>query len=148
MALPTDVIIIEIDLPTATESEASVEYPFRCNTYAPAGAPKNCPGMVPIQCRRLLLHHGPALHTTTPPQRQLACLRPQLSPVHIPPPQRIGDLYLMDLAISADLTSSELCGINLCHLSFNVLLLSDITNASGTWISPGILDGTLLMSQS
>jgi hypothetical protein len=54
----------------------------------------------------------------------------------------------MDLALSSKFSPQELRGINLCRLFFNALTLSDITNASGNRISPGILDGTTLLSQS
>jgi exonuclease III len=64
----------------------------------------------------------------------------------IQPPQRDGDVYLMDLALSANLTKYEIRGINLCRLFFNALTLSDISNASGTRLSPGILDGSILLS--
>jgi hypothetical protein len=37
----------------------------------------------------------------------------------------------MELALSSDFKPQELRGINLCHLFFNALALSDITNASG-----------------
>jgi hypothetical protein len=60
------------------------------------------------------------------------------------PLQRDGDLYLMDLALSSSLKASELKVINLCCLYFNALTLSDLSNASGTRLAPGILDGTIL----
>jgi hypothetical protein len=66
----------------------------------------------------------------------------------IQPTQREGDTYLMDIALASKLTLQELCGINLCRLFFNALTTSDITNASGNCLSPGILDGTFLISQS
>jgi hypothetical protein len=66
----------------------------------------------------------------------------------IQPPQRLHDQYLMDLALPGPFSSREIRGINLCRLYFNALLLSDITNANGTRILPGIHDGTLLASQS
>jgi hypothetical protein len=57
-------------------------------------------------------------------------------------------MYLMDLAISSSFTTPQLQSINLCRLHFNALTLSDITNASGTRLLPGIQDGTILLSQS
>jgi hypothetical protein len=54
----------------------------------------------------------------------------------------------MDLAVAAHLTPVELRKINLCRLHFNALTLSDVTNATGTRLLPGILDGTTLLSQS
>jgi hypothetical protein len=66
----------------------------------------------------------------------------------IQPKQREGDTYLMDLALPSKLNPHKLRGINLCRLFFNALTLSDITNASGNRLSPGILDGTPLISQS
>jgi hypothetical protein len=62
----------------------------------------------------------------------------------IQPKQRKGDTYIMDIALASQLTSTKLRRINLCHLFFNALRISDITNASGNRLSPGILDGTPL----
>jgi hypothetical protein len=71
----------------------------------------------------------------------------KLSNPQIQPLQPDGDLYLMDLlALSANLSPTELHGINLCRLFFNVFTLSDVTNASGARLSPEILDGALLFS--
>jgi hypothetical protein len=66
----------------------------------------------------------------------------------IQPKQGEGDTYIMDIALASQLTSTKLRGINLCCLFFNALTISDITNASGNRLSPGILDGTPLVSQS
>jgi hypothetical protein len=66
----------------------------------------------------------------------------------IQPAQREGDTYLMDIALASQLNHHDLRGINLCRLLFNALTISDITNASGNRLSPGILDGTPFISQS
>jgi hypothetical protein len=54
----------------------------------------------------------------------------------------------MDIALASQLNHHELRGINLCRLFFKALTISDITNASGNRLSPGILKGTPLISQS
>jgi hypothetical protein len=71
----------------------------------------------------------------------------ELSDPQIQPLQRQRDLYLMDLAMASTLLPAEIKRINLCRLYFNVNTLSDVTNASGTRLLPGILDGTILISQ-
>ena len=72
----------------------------------------------------------------------------ELADDHIQPIQRLRDQYLMDLATPGFFNNQEIIGINLCTLHFNALLLSDITNAAGSRILPGILAGTILASQS
>jgi hypothetical protein len=54
----------------------------------------------------------------------------------------------MDLATPGFFNNCEIIGINLYRLHFNALLLSNITNAAVSHILPGILDGTMLVSQS
>jgi hypothetical protein len=66
----------------------------------------------------------------------------------IQPKQHKGDIYLMNQPPASKLNPHELRRINLCRLFFIALTISDITNASGDRLSPGILDGTPLISQS
>lgn len=54
----------------------------------------------------------------------------------------------MDLALSSTFTKPQLRSINLCRLHFNALTLSNITNATGTQLLPGITDRTILLNQS
>jgi hypothetical protein len=55
----------------------------------------------------------------------------------------------MDVALAATFSKPELRNINLCRLFYNALsTLSDLINASGIRLSPGISDGTILHSQS
>jgi hypothetical protein len=72
----------------------------------------------------------------------------ELSNPQILPPQRSNDIYLMDIALASKFTPLEVRNINLCRLFFNAVTLSDITNASGTRLNPGVCNGTTLLSQS
>jgi hypothetical protein len=89
--------------------------------------------------------------------RWLVSLRDFLRGIHgslnfadsqIQPAQRSNDVYIMDVALAATFSKPELRNINLCRLFYNALTLSDLTNATGTRLSPGISDGTILHSQS
>jgi hypothetical protein len=72
----------------------------------------------------------------------------EFSDQQITPKQRLHNFYLMDLALQAKFSPSELRSINLCRLSFNATMASDLTNASGTHLADGITDGRILPSQS
>ena len=72
----------------------------------------------------------------------------QFTDAQIQPPQRLRDSYLMDIALGAQFSKPALRGINLCRMFFNATTISDITNASGTMLAPGIQYGTLHLYQS
>jgi hypothetical protein len=62
-----------------------------------------------------------------------------LDETHVPHRQRSGDVYLMDLLVGAEAYPPEvLRTINHCRLFLNVITLSDITNAAGAHLIPGV----------
>jgi hypothetical protein len=62
-----------------------------------------------------------------------------LDETYIPPAQREGDIYLMDLVTRSDaFTSHEASIINYCRLFLGVVTLSDICTAIGDTLIPGI----------
>jgi hypothetical protein len=62
-----------------------------------------------------------------------------LDETHVPHLQCSGDVYLMDLLVGAEAYPPEvLRTINHCRLFLNVITLSDITNAAGTHLIPGV----------
>ena len=61
---------------------------------------------------------------------------------YIPPLQRQNDLFLMDLVLdSVQFKPCDIRRINYCRLYLNVLLLSDITTASGREIDEAMYNG-------
>jgi exonuclease III len=73
----------------------------------------------------------------------------QIADLTIQPLQRIQDYYIMDAVISSRaFTSSEISRINYCRLYLQVLTVSDMTNATGNRLAPGIRHGCHLWSQS
>jgi hypothetical protein len=67
-----------------------------------------------------------------------------LDDTYIPPPQREHDTYLMDLVTRSDaFTPDEARIINYCRQYLGVVTLSDITNATGDQLIPGIEWGEL-----
>jgi hypothetical protein len=62
-----------------------------------------------------------------------------LDDTYVPHLQRIGDVYLMDLLVGTDAYPDDVLRIiNNCRLFLNVITLSDITNAAGTHLIPGV----------
>lgn len=68
--------------------------------------------------------------------------RMRLDDAQVPKTQRVNDTYIMDHVLaSKEFSAREICRINYCHLFLQVITVSDITNASGTWIFNGIQKG-------
>ena len=67
-----------------------------------------------------------------------------LRPTFISDRRRLHDRYIMDDIIESKLfTPREICLLNLCRLYLQVLLLSDLTNAEGTYLDKFIIIGQL-----
>jgi hypothetical protein len=65
--------------------------------------------------------------------------RLELDETYIPPVQRSGDGHLMDIATrSGAYDTTTLRIINQCRIFLNVVTVSDIANAAGTHIIPGV----------
>jgi hypothetical protein len=63
----------------------------------------------------------------------------ELDATYNPPVQRQGDEHLMDIATRSGVFDDPTLRIlNQCHIFLNVVTLSDITNAAGTHLIPGI----------
>ena len=61
---------------------------------------------------------------------------------HIPPRQREGDEYLMDMIVKANVfTNAEICKLNYCRLYLQVVTLSDISKPNGEELDTSMLDG-------
>jgi hypothetical protein len=54
---------------------------------------------------------------------------------------RVGDMFLMDYFLSCNLKTNVLRILNRCRLYLQVLTLSDITSADGTYILPAVKNG-------
>jgi hypothetical protein len=68
----------------------------------------------------------------------------QLDDIYVSPSQREYDVHLMDIVTRSDtFTSKEARIINYCRLFLDVITLSDITNATGDALIPGIEWGEL-----
>ena len=60
----------------------------------------------------------------------------------IQPLERIGDQYIMDVALASNkLTLCEMKHVNFCRLYLQMLTISDMCNAEGTTLAEGVLDG-------
>jgi hypothetical protein len=73
----------------------------------------------------------------------------QIADLTIQPLQRERDYYIMDAAVTLpDFSPAVIRQINYCRLYLQILTISDMTNATGTRLAPGIRHGTHLWSQS
>jgi hypothetical protein len=73
----------------------------------------------------------------------------QIADLTIKPLQRERDYYIMDAVVPlSDFPPSAICQINYCRLYLQILTISDMTNATGTRLAPGIRHGIHLWSQS
>jgi hypothetical protein len=61
----------------------------------------------------------------------------------LPNLSRIGDSYLMDLFLRLELPQSTMISLNRCRLYLQVITVSDIASADGTYILPQYRTGTL-----
>jgi Reverse transcriptase (RNA-dependent DNA polymerase) len=60
----------------------------------------------------------------------------------IPPAQRNGDEYIMDMILdSGQFTNAQIRRLNYCRLYLQVVTLSDITDAEGEYVDPAQLQG-------
>jgi hypothetical protein len=67
-----------------------------------------------------------------------------LDDTYIPPPQREFDVHLMDIVTRSDaFTPNEACIINYCRQHLGVITISDISNATGDTLIPGVEWGEL-----
>jgi hypothetical protein len=67
----------------------------------------------------------------------------RLDQTYVPPLQRAYDSYIMDHVMSSQLfTDKQVREINYCRLFLHAVTVSDITNASGSRLFPGILQGS------
>jgi hypothetical protein len=63
----------------------------------------------------------------------------ELDDTYVTIPQRQHDTHLMDLVVTPEAFSPEIQAIlNHCRLSLNVITISDISNAAGTHLIPGV----------
>jgi hypothetical protein len=66
----------------------------------------------------------------------------RLDETYVPARQRVNDSYIMDHVLAnEEFSKQDICRINYCRLYLQAVTVSDITNASGTWIFPGIQKG-------
>ena len=73
----------------------------------------------------------------------------QIADLTIQPLQRQNDFFIMDAAVHCSfLSSSDVKRVNYCRLYLQLLTLSDMTNAQGKRLAPGIRQGIHLWSQS
>ena len=61
----------------------------------------------------------------------------------VPAIQRTNDAYLMEIAHSHNFTKGQTKRVNYCRMYLNVVTVSDIANAAGTHIDPGMYSGNL-----
>ena len=61
----------------------------------------------------------------------------------VPKLSQLGDQFLVDLAMEASLTSSQLAAFNKCRCAFKVLTLSDIATADGASLEPWAITADL-----
>jgi hypothetical protein len=67
-----------------------------------------------------------------------------LDDTYIPPPQRAFDVHLMDIVTRSDaFTPDEARIINYCRQHLGVVTVSDISNATGDTLIPGVEWGEL-----
>ena len=61
------------------------------------------------------------------------------------PAQRVGDRHLMDIFRESSLqfSTADLRKLNYCRLHLNVTVISDICDASGRYILPGVVEGDI-----
>jgi hypothetical protein len=63
----------------------------------------------------------------------------KLDTTYVPTQQRHRDTHLMDLVVTPNAFTPEIQAIlNYCRLSLNVITISDISNAAGTHLIPGV----------
>jgi hypothetical protein len=68
----------------------------------------------------------------------------ELDTTYVPTPQRHHDTHLMDLVVTPNAFTPEIQAVlNYCRLSLNVITVSDISNAAGTHLIPGVEWGEL-----
>jgi hypothetical protein len=68
----------------------------------------------------------------------------ELDATYLPESQRQRDLHLMDIVVTTGAFTPEIQAImNFCQLSMNVITISDISNAAGTHLIPGVEWGEL-----
>jgi exonuclease III len=73
----------------------------------------------------------------------------QIADLSVQPLQRQQDFYIMDAAVQCpSLSNSDVKRVNYCRLYLQILTLSDMTNAKGNRLAPGIRQGIHLWSQS
>jgi exonuclease III len=73
----------------------------------------------------------------------------RIADLTIQPLQRYHDYYIMDAVVTCpSLSPSDVKRINYCRLYLQVLTLSDMSNATGDRLAPGIRHGQHLWSQS
>jgi hypothetical protein len=66
----------------------------------------------------------------------------QLDITFVPEIQRVNDTHIMDHVLEhGSFSKTEICRINYCRLYLQAVTVSDITNATGTHLSPGIRTG-------
>jgi hypothetical protein len=66
----------------------------------------------------------------------------ELDKTYLPPIQRKGDIYIMDMVLHASCFSeSEICQINHCRMYLQAITFSDIVLADGVTLDPDMLQG-------
>jgi hypothetical protein len=66
----------------------------------------------------------------------------------VPPRLRVHDQYIMDLAMMQDYNQTMIERINACRRYLHAITIADLSDAAGTRLVPGVLDGTRIPHRS